>query len=175
MPSKLRSRLTYANVMASIAVFVALGGTSYGLASGSIDSREIKNNTVRSKDIRNNDIRGKDVRNGSLLAGDFKPGQLPNGPTGAQGPRGLTGAQGEPGVVDFYINGSGPGGGQVFCDSGDVAVGGGAVGSQPVVNSSPLPHDVDATPVGWEAQEENPGGVTPNPATAWVVCAVPGG
>jgi len=99
MLSKLRSRLSYANVMATIAVFIALGGTSYAVATGSIGSREIKNNSVRSKDLRNNTIRGKDIRtgtirssdvgNGSLLAEDFKAGQLPAGP---QGPKGDPGA-----------------------------------------------------------------------------------
>lgn len=84
-----------------IALFVAMGGTSYGLARNSIDSREIKNNDVRSSDIRNNDVRSKDVRNGSLLSKDFKAGQLPAGPQGATGPRGLTGnggPQGGPGI-----------------------------------------------------------------------------
>jgi len=93
--------------LGAIALFVALGGTSFAVATGSIDSREIKNNTVRSKDIRNSDIRSKDVRNGSLLARDFKLRQLPVGPqgpkghTGLQGPKGDTGApgaQGEPGI-----------------------------------------------------------------------------
>jgi hypothetical protein len=87
--------MTYANVMATVAVFVALGGTSYAVATGSIDSREIKNNTVRSKDIRNNEIGSKDVRDRSLLAKDFEVGQLP---AGSQGPRGETGPQGPPGV-----------------------------------------------------------------------------
>ena len=100
MLSKLRSRLTYANVVASIALFIALGGTSYGLATGSIGSREIKTNGVRSADIRNNDVRGKDIRNGTirsrdvgnggLLAEDFKAGELP------RGEKGDTGATGEP-------------------------------------------------------------------------------
>jgi hypothetical protein len=75
-------------VVALIALFVALGGVSYGLATGSIDGREIKNSTVRSKDVRNNDIRSGDIRNRSLLAKDFKPGQLPAGPRGATGPAG---------------------------------------------------------------------------------------
>jgi hypothetical protein len=70
MMAQLRSSLTYANVMATVAVFVALGGTSYAVATGSIDSREIKNNTVRSKDIRNNAVRGRDIRNGTLTGGD---------------------------------------------------------------------------------------------------------
>jgi hypothetical protein len=95
MLAKLRSCLTYANVMATVAVFVALGGTSYAIATGSIGSREIENNSVGTKDLRNSGVRGRDVRNGtirsadvgngSLLAADFKAGQLPAGERGAQG------------------------------------------------------------------------------------------
>ena len=98
MLSKLRSRLTYANLMATIAVFVALGGTSYGVATGSIGSREIKNNSIRSKDVHDNQLRSRDVRNFSLLSKDFKPGQLPSGPTGATGPTGPRGPQGSTGI-----------------------------------------------------------------------------
>jgi hypothetical protein len=68
--AQLRSSLTYANVMASVAVFVALGGTSYAVATGSIDSREIKNNTVSSKDIRNNGVSTLDLKNNSARGGD---------------------------------------------------------------------------------------------------------
>ena len=93
MLSKLRSyRPSHGTVVAYLALFLALGGTSYGVATGSIGSRGIKNNSVRSKDIRNDDVRGKDIRtgtirssdvaNGSLLAKDFKRGQLPAGPPG---------------------------------------------------------------------------------------------
>lgn len=74
--AKFRSSLTYGNVMATIAVFVALGGTSYAVATGSIDSREIKNNTVRSKDIRNNQVRGKDVRRNTLTGADVRESTL---------------------------------------------------------------------------------------------------
>ena len=96
MLAKLLSSLRQ-QTLGAIALFVALGGTSFAVATGSIDSREIKNNTVRSND----------VRNGSLLARDFKLGQLPTGPqgpkgdTGPQGPKGDTGApgaEGEPGI-----------------------------------------------------------------------------
>jgi hypothetical protein len=52
--------------VAVLALFISLGGVSYGVATGSIDSREIKNNTVRGKDIRTNTIRGRDVRESSL-------------------------------------------------------------------------------------------------------------
>jgi hypothetical protein len=97
--SRLRSRLTYANVVSTSCLFIVLGGTSYAVATGSIDSREIKNNTVGSKDIRDNDVRSRDVRNQSLRAQDFAPGQLPAGPAGP------TGATGPPGPA------TGPAGG----------------------------------------------------------------
>jgi hypothetical protein len=80
--------------MASIAVFIALGGTSYGLASGTVGSPELQNNSVRSKDIRNNQVNSADVRNFSLLSKDFKRGQLPAGPRGATGPQGEAGSPG---------------------------------------------------------------------------------
>jgi hypothetical protein len=54
MAWKLRSHLTYANVVSTACLFVVLGGTSYAVAAGSIGSGEIKNNSVLSKDIRNN-------------------------------------------------------------------------------------------------------------------------
>jgi hypothetical protein len=73
---QLRSSLTYANVMATVAVFAALGGTSYAVATGSIDSREIKNNAVRSKDIRNNQVSTGDLRNNSASGTDIRDGTL---------------------------------------------------------------------------------------------------
>jgi hypothetical protein len=66
----LRRRPSPALVVACIALFVSLSGVSYGVATGFIDSREIKNNTVRSKDIRNNEVRGVDVRNSTVQGRD---------------------------------------------------------------------------------------------------------
>jgi hypothetical protein len=70
----LRSRLTYANVMATIAVFVALGGSSY--AALHIGTSQINDNSIRSKDLRDNDVRGKDVRRGTLTGSDVKDNRL---------------------------------------------------------------------------------------------------
>jgi hypothetical protein len=64
--SWIRARVTYANTTSTLALFVALGGTSYAIATGAIGSREIKNNSVRSKDVRNGTILGKDVRREAL-------------------------------------------------------------------------------------------------------------
>jgi hypothetical protein len=63
-------------VIACVALFVSLGGVSYGLATGSIDSREIKNNAVNSKDMRNNTIRSKDVRNNTLRTFDIRNNEV---------------------------------------------------------------------------------------------------
>jgi hypothetical protein len=88
--SKLRARLTYANVMATVAVFLALGGSSY--AAFTVTGNDVKDSSLTGKDIRNSSLTGKDVkssslttsdvRNSSLLAADFKSGQLPAGPKG---------------------------------------------------------------------------------------------
>ncbi len=105
MWKRISPRLTFANVVASIALFIALGSGSY--AAVTVGSKQIANNSIRSQDIRNNAVRSKDIRNGSLLAGDFKRGQLrsgrggPRGTRGARGPRGLRGLRGpkgDPGI-----------------------------------------------------------------------------
>jgi hypothetical protein len=59
-----------------IALFFALTGTSYAVATGSIDSREIRNNAVRSKDVRNNTLSGADVRNNTLRSRDVRDSAL---------------------------------------------------------------------------------------------------
>jgi hypothetical protein len=70
--SILRRRPSPALVISIIALFVALGGVSYGFATGSIDSREIKNNDVRTRDLRNNDIRTRDLRNNEVRGLDIR-------------------------------------------------------------------------------------------------------
>jgi hypothetical protein len=73
--ARIRSHLI-GNAVGYLALFVALGGTSYAVATGSIDSREIKNNAVASKDLRNNGVTARDVRNRSLTGGDVRPDSL---------------------------------------------------------------------------------------------------
>jgi hypothetical protein len=70
--SLLRRRPSPALVISLIALFVSLGGVSYGFARGSIDSRELKNNDVRTKDLRNNDIRTRDLRNNEVRGLDIR-------------------------------------------------------------------------------------------------------
>ncbi len=72
MKSLLRRRPSPALVVASLALFVSLSGVSYGVATGFIDSRELKNNQVRSVDLRNNDIRTRDLRNNEIRGLDIR-------------------------------------------------------------------------------------------------------
>ena len=86
--------------LAVLALFVALGGTSY--AAVSIGSAEIRNNTIQGQDVKQSTLTGADVRNGSLEAKDLKAGTLlagPAGAVGAVGPAGSQGPKGEPGAA----------------------------------------------------------------------------
>jgi hypothetical protein len=65
-----------AMVVAVIALFVSLGGVSYGLATGAIDSREIKNNSVRSRDVRNLSLTGRDMGADRVGGGAVKESSL---------------------------------------------------------------------------------------------------
>jgi hypothetical protein len=69
MLARLRAHLTYANVVATLALFLALGGASY--AAIRVGSGSIINNSVRTQDLRNNDIRSKDIRNRTIQGGDI--------------------------------------------------------------------------------------------------------
>ena len=72
MKSILRRRPSPALVISMIALFVSLSGVSYGVATGFIDSREIKNNEIRSLDIRNNEVRTRDLRNNEIRGIDIR-------------------------------------------------------------------------------------------------------
>jgi hypothetical protein len=71
---QLCSRFTYANVMSTVAVFVALGGSSY--AALRIDSAEIENNSVRSVDVRNRTLTERDIKRSSLGGRSIKESRL---------------------------------------------------------------------------------------------------
>jgi len=66
-------------VIACMALFASLGGVSYGVATGFIDSREIRDNTVRTQDLRNNDVRAIDIRNSTIRGRDVALNSLTGG------------------------------------------------------------------------------------------------
>jgi hypothetical protein len=61
-----RRRPSAAMVVACCALFVALGGTSYALAVGSIGTREIRDGSIRSIDVRDGTLSGRDLRQDSV-------------------------------------------------------------------------------------------------------------
>ena len=70
----LSGRVTFANVTALLALFIALGGSSY--AAIRVGSEQIANNSIRSKDLHNNEVRGKDIRKGTVRGTDVHDGDL---------------------------------------------------------------------------------------------------
>ena len=89
MLRRLREHITYANTMATIAVMVALGGTSYAAFA-------LPRNSVGHRQLQTAAVRGREVKNGSLgvkeLSAKARRSLRANrGPAGATGPIGPTG------------------------------------------------------------------------------------
>lgn len=102
----LRQRLTYANVMDTVAVFVALGGgacaavnlprNSVGqkqLRTGSVGRSELHKASVGPSELRNGAVRSRAVRDRSLRVRDLSTGAR-EALRGEQGPPGAPGAAG---------------------------------------------------------------------------------
>ena len=90
----------YPAMAASIAVFVALGGTGYAISKlpkDSVKTKQIAAKAVKAPEIAGGAVGTEEVIDSSLLAGDFATGQLPAGPRGEQGVPGTPGAPGESG------------------------------------------------------------------------------
>jgi hypothetical protein len=77
MLSSFRRHLSYSNVIATTALFVALGGTSYAVLR--VDSRDVVNNSLRSTDVRSNTLRSRDIRDRTLRARDVRADALGGG------------------------------------------------------------------------------------------------
>jgi hypothetical protein len=100
----IRRRITYANTMATLAVFIALGGSSYAalkvtgrnVKDGSLTGADVKNSSLRSKDVKNRSLRAIDFRRGALRGRDGEPGA-----DGVDGFDGFDGRDGEPGPTLF--------------------------------------------------------------------------
>jgi hypothetical protein len=76
----LRKRLTYANVMSSIAVFLVLGGATAFAASilgkNTVGSKQIKKNAVTTAKIKNGAVNSAKVLDGSLTGADINLGSV---------------------------------------------------------------------------------------------------
>jgi hypothetical protein len=87
----------YANVASTLALVVALGGTSYAAVA-------LPKNSVGTKQLKADAVTSSKVKDRTLGSEDFKAGELPAGPRGlagapgAPGPKGDTGAPGATGA-----------------------------------------------------------------------------
>jgi hypothetical protein len=110
-------RLSYANVMATIAVFGVLGGGGAYAASkigagdiarNAVRSKHIKKNAVRSKHVKKNAVRPRHIKTTAVKTRKIANGAVTEakladgvgglrGPQGPQGPPGSKGDQGNPG------------------------------------------------------------------------------
>ena len=63
-------------VISCIALFASLGGVSYGVATGSIDGREIKNSSVRGIDVKDRSLTGNEIAANRLGGGAIKEESL---------------------------------------------------------------------------------------------------
>jgi hypothetical protein len=175
---RLGERLSYANVMATIAVFgVLAGGGAY--AATKIGPKEIGKNAVLAKHVKKGAIKTPKITDGAVtaakLADDVRSLRGPQGEPGAQGapgPQGEPGAQGErgpAGPTDVVVRRSAvltiaPGGfreATVSCAPGERATGGGVtvqngfVDDLVAIKSVPLGGSATSPPTGWIAQARN--------------------
>ena len=94
--SRVRARLSYANVTASLALFIALGGTTYAATSlprNSVGSKQIRTNAVGATEVRRNAVRSTEIRNRSIKLTDVALSAR-NSLRGNQGPQGPAGPAG---------------------------------------------------------------------------------
>jgi len=101
MRSRLGTALSYSNMMATLALMIALGGTSYAairlgknsvtarnIANGAVTTAKIKNGAVTSAKLAHGAVTAVTVKARSLIARDLAPGVIPAAndpgpPTGA--------------------------------------------------------------------------------------------
>jgi len=95
-----RERLTYANVTATLALFLALGGTSYAVGAfprNSVGSKQIRANAIGASELKAGAVRSSEIKRRAIRLDDISLGARRSlrgavGPVGPQGPAGPLGA-----------------------------------------------------------------------------------
>jgi hypothetical protein len=83
MSNRLRPRLSFANVVSCLALFVALGGSAYAfhLGKNSVGSKQLKKNSVTTAKIKKQAVTAVKVKNGTLTGKQINAstlGKVPN-------------------------------------------------------------------------------------------------
>lgn len=79
---QIRKRLTYANVMSSIAVFLVLGGAAFAavqLPKNSVGSKQLKKNAVTAAKIKKDAVTSAKVKNGAITNSKLADGSITTG------------------------------------------------------------------------------------------------
>jgi formylglycine-generating enzyme required for sulfatase activity len=81
---RVRRHLSYANVMSTIAVFAALGGSAFAVARNSVGTPQLKKNAVKTKKIANSAVKTKKIADNAVTTpklggGAVTTGKLENG------------------------------------------------------------------------------------------------
>lgn len=114
-------QLTYANVVSTLALFAAVGGSAYAavkLPPNSVGAKQLRAGSVGHAEIRNRSVRSSDIRNGAIAMKDLsgRARSRLRGATGPPGPPGLA-------AVSYFVEANSGGGGAL--GNGDVTYRGG--------------------------------------------------
>ena len=153
----LRRRLTYANVVSTLALVLAVGGGGFAVAAAlkknSVGPKQVKNESLKSQELKNEQaVKGEDVVDGSLAGGDVQDGSLAGGDVqdgSLAGGDVQDGSLGGGDVQDGSLGGADVQDGSLGgADIGDAAVGtaeiaDGQVGAADLANDEP-PHVIGA-------------------------------
>jgi hypothetical protein len=114
--NRVRKHLTFANIVASLALFIALGGASYAavkLPAHSVGTAQLQNGAVTLPKISSgarDSLRGNDGVQGAIGPIGLTGAKGATGETGAKGATGIaggkgaTGEQGDPGASEGYFD-----------------------------------------------------------------------
>jgi hypothetical protein len=166
-----RIRPTYANVTATLALFVSLSGGAYAAATlpaNSVGPRQLKKNAVVGAKIKKNAVDGTKVRDGSVSGDDIKESSLEKVPLAA----GADHAAALDRVVYKTAGSTAPVNGgnsaTAACDAGQHVVGGGAKVEDPI-NALVVDSYPDAANTAWTARAGNFGPAPVN-FTVFAIC-----
>lgn len=104
--TKLRSRLTYANVMATIAVFLALGGgaiAAFQVPKKSVGPKQLKANAVTNPKVGDAAINSAELANLAVNTGKLADGAVSTGKLADGAVNGAKVANGSIGVADTAV------------------------------------------------------------------------
>jgi hypothetical protein len=169
MLSRFRPRLTYANVISTLCLFIVLGGGAYAataLPKNSVGSSQLKSGAVTPPKVASKTIKLFKGQNGATnVTAREKSGSIPVTCTGPSGSPPTT-----------YYSCSGSGTVVAVCEPGERATGGSYASNWTATDSGPAP--TSGTPGGWFASitVNNPYSASPTgdvPVTVRVVCARP--